>query len=407
MKATNERNFAWIVKGGCIAIAIAVAVILAGCGSGKKEAKNELNVKVINTNGIVREDMVAKAIEQFSQANSGVIVHCTPETVASDITPEDLALQLTDCDAVIFSSLLNEKLRSQTSLFYPIQKRDVEVPPILDVAYAGSTESSFWAMPLLIDPTMMFVKKSNPNDDYSPGDFQSILVRAQMMDKPQPYFVFLTGNPMGLADGIATQQLSYGYEREALHRTPPDVSLTDEEKKGVLSRSLANMKLLMTGSVEERLSEVPQSKDLETFIKSDAYAAYGRYSEYAQLPEDMQNSLFTREPLRNGAPAVPCYAIAVGIPIQAANPALAEKWIDFLLNQMESMSIDQGYLPGMLPANPDQGIGVFARNAAFVPRENSGALSEKIVIDAINGDLGIEEFNRLWRTSYFIPPANL
>ncbi len=150
MKATNGKYSAWITNSGCIVAAIWIAVILAGCGSGEKEAKNELNVKVVNTNGIIREDAIAKAIEQFSSANSGVIVHCTPETVASDITPEDLALQLTGCDAVIFPSLLNEKLRSQSSLFYPIQKREVEIPPILDVAYAGSTESSFWAMPLLI-----------------------------------------------------------------------------------------------------------------------------------------------------------------------------------------------------------------------------------------------------------------
>ncbi|MGC9327932.1 MAG: hypothetical protein ACP5I1_09885, partial [Candidatus Hinthialibacter sp.] len=107
-----------------------------------------------------------------------------------------------------------------------------------------------------------------------------------------------------------------------------------------------------------------------------------------------------------GATAV-CYVIAAGVPVQSANPAMGEDFIRFLQKEVESIAEQQNYLVSKISSDNQKGIGVFPPDAVFVPRESVGALSEKLVIDAINGGLGIHELNSLWMESFFVPSAEL
>lgn len=383
-----------------------IFVLTIGCG-GEKTPPKSLTVKVIDTGGLIREEVFPQIAQQFASTQPGLIVCCTPETVSPDIRTDELSAIFGKGDVVIFPSMLNEKLRTQSNLFYPVQGLNLSLPPVLDLAYAGATESSQWAAPLLVDPMMMFVKKGGQDDTYIPRDWQTIYMRATMMDRPLPYFVFLTGDPLGLADSIALQQFSVGYQTEMLHHTQPEQGVTEEDKRVTYAAALANMKVFITGSVEKRMEQIPQVSNLETFFASGAYVTFARYSAYMRLPETSRALL---EPLmapQSYGPVAPCYAIAAGIPIQSANPSLGEEFIRYLLSQIDQIAGKQNYLVAQLPAETEKGIGIFPRNTVFVIREGMGALSEKVVIDAINGDLGIEDLNQLWRTTFFLPSANL
>lgn len=392
----------------CLIVILALTlVLLTGCG-GEKEAEKPLTlkVKIVNAGGLIDEEAFAQATQQFAAAKSGAIVSCTAETVSPDLKAEELTAQFGQCDVVIYPSLLNKPLRAQANFFYPIQGIEVNLPSCLDLAYAGSTESSRWSIPLLIDPMMMYVKKTSVEDDYIPGDFQTIYMRAKMMEMRQPIITF-PGNPVDLADSIAQLQFAAGYQMEILHHIPAEIGVTESEKWGIYTRALVNMKKFMIEPVEDRLEQIPQVARLDAFVESHSYATMARFSAYKNLPEDMRNRIVPMGIPYTSGPTAVCNAIAAGIPIQSSNPSLGVEYIQYLLGQIDALADRQKYLAAQLPADKEMGIKPLAPNTVFVLREDNGALSEKMVIDAINGDLGIEELDQLWVTSLFIPSANL
>jgi hypothetical protein len=392
----------------CFTVTLALMpVLLTGCGGGKEAEKAlTLNVKIVNVEGLINEDAFAQVVQQFATTKSGAIISCTAETVSPDLKPEELAAQFGQCDVVIYPSLFNKQLRTQSNFFYPIQGIEINLPSFLDLAYAGATESSRWSVPLVVDPMMMYVKKSGVDDDFVPGDWQTIYMRAKMMELRQPVFVF-PSNPVDLADSIAQLQFGAGYQTEILHHTPPEIGVTNLDKQGVYTRAMINMKKFMIEPVENRLEQIPQASGLDAFLESHSFATIARYSSYMNLPENKRNRMAQLGIPYTYGPVSVCNAIAVGIPIQSANPALGVELIQHMVKQIESLAANQKYLGAQLSADKEMGIKPFSSKTVFILREDNGALSEKVVIDAINGDLGIEELDQLWVTSLFIPSANL
>ena len=87
------------------------------------------------------------------------------------------------------------------------------------------------------------------------------------------------------------------------------------------------------------------------------------------------------------------------LPVSRFNPVILFKqkgFIKFLITHLDAIAQEQNLLPAFLPGDEKKGIGVFSRETAFVPRVGSIALSDKIVIDAINEDISISELNDLW-----------
>ncbi|MBN2327851.1 MAG: substrate-binding domain-containing protein [Candidatus Omnitrophica bacterium] len=396
----------WKTVALCAVLGIFASLLLIGCAE-KEEPLKQVNIKIINVNGMIQDDVFPPLAKQYAAAHSDRIVHCTPETASSDIQPDELAGLLTGCDAVVFPSLLNQKCRAQADLFYPIQDMGDSCPPVLDAAYAGTTQNSNWAVPLVLDPVVMIVKKNGPNDENPPSSWSAVTMHAQLFNLKPPHLVFITGDPLSLADSIAFQQFSAGFKADVLHNAEREEGVTEKDQLGIFARSLMNLKPYMADSAQARLQEIPQVKDLQAFFQSNALASFCRYSEYLRLPENLQNQMAVFPLPNNYGPVAVCYVIAAGVPVQSANPAMGEDFIRFLQKEIQSIALKQNYLVSHIPSDNQKGIGVFPPQAVFVPRESGGALSEKLVIDAVNGDLGIHELNSLWMDSFFIPSAHL
>ena len=392
----------------CVLCVVMVCVFLfSGCGKEEKKESVQLNVKIVNVDGMVDETGFSSFVEQFKKSHQDLIVNCASDIVSSDISSDDLSQLIAQSDVVIFPSIVNERIRPQADAFYPLKNINLTVPPVLDAAYAGSLESSYWSVPLLIDPMMMFIKKNNI-DDFMPDDWQTLYMRADMMDRDQPYFVFLTENLWGLADAIATQQLSFGYESKALRNRSPEEGVTEKDLIGIYTRSLVNMKRFMIDAPEDRLTEIPQVKNLKSFLDSDAYATFGRYSEFARLSDADKERLFVRDIPNTFGPISPCIAISAGIPIQSANPAGGEEFVQYLIGRMFDLSNESNMLASSLSSFNELGKNVYKKkDVIFVPRQNNSAISDRIVLDVLNGDVGIVDLNQLWRPSFFIPSSNL
>ncbi len=403
----SDRKASWKWVSGYAFGLFLIALFIGSCTKSTPtppaEVKKNLNIKVLQTAGFLQDESFSQVANQYAQAHPELVVNCTPEVVSPDLAVENLAAQLNQYDVVIFSSVLNEKFRPQTSLFYPIQGIDLEMPPVIDTVYAGSAESSPWALPLLMDPVVVVVKKSGADDAYFPSDWQSILLRAQLLEKKQPYLVFLSEFPTELGDSIASQQFAAGYLRDTLLKTPPEEGITETEQLAACGRALQNMKSLMIDSEQSRVVEIPQVKNLESFIESDAHAAIATYSQYRKLPETARQMLFVRDFPKNFKAISTCALVAIAIPLQSANPSLGEDFIRYVVSQLDSLAAQQNLFPVRMPDNPEKGIGFFERNTVFVPRENANALSDKIVIDTMNGDLKISDLNNLWLPSFYIP----
>ncbi len=384
---------------------VIIPVLMIGCGGASKNIQ-ALNIKIIDVDGELKPDILTSAIEQYKTAHAGLVVNTTFEVVSQDILSNTLTAGFAGCDVVITPSLLNSKFDGLSNVFYPISSAELSIPPSLHAAYeSGSTGNQLWAAPLLLDQFIILVKKSNLNDDYKPGSWLDLQSRALGMDYAQPYLFVQTGRSLGLADFVACQQFAYGYKNLNFHDTPVDPEMTEDDYLGVLGRSLSNMKRFLFESVDDRISTIPQIKDLNKFLSSETYFTIVRYSDYMNLDELSQKRLFILPIPQSGAPVSPCYVTAAGIPIQSGNPVLAEDFIRFLTTQVDALAKVQNQLPALLPTDEKKGIGFYSRETAFVPRVANVALSDKIIIDAINGDISINELNNLWISGFFVPKA--
>ncbi|MGC9328714.1 MAG: hypothetical protein ACP5I1_13850, partial [Candidatus Hinthialibacter sp.] len=119
-----------------------------------------------------------------------------------------------------------------------LQNNNDSCPPVLDVAYAGSTQSTNWALPLVLDPVVLIVKKNGPNDPNPPSNWSAIQMQAQLFEIPPPHLVFTSGDPLSLADGIAFQQFSVGYKADVLHNAEREEGVSIEDQLGIFARSL-------------------------------------------------------------------------------------------------------------------------------------------------------------------------
>jgi hypothetical protein len=400
---TMKRTSVVVLSGLFVFVLVVMPVLMIGCGGASKSAST-LSIKIIDVDGELKPNILNSAIEQYKIAHAGLVVSTTFEIVSSDILSNVLTAGFAGCDVIITPSLLNSKFEGLSNVFYPVSSAELSIPPSLDNAYkSGSTADQLWSAPLLLDPFVIVARKSNLNDTYKPISWLSLSARAKSMDYAQPYFLIQTGRSLGMADFVACQQFAYGYKNSNFHDTPTDSELSEDDQLAILGQSLANMKRFLFELSDDRISSIPQIKNLGKFISSEAYFTIARYSDYMNLDELSRKRLFAIAIPQAAAPVASCYVTAAGIPIQSGNPALAEDFIKFLITQIDSISKEQNQLPALLPADEKKGIGFYLRETAFVPRVGSVALSDKIVIDAINGEITIRELNDLWDSSFCIP----
>lgn len=380
-----------------------LAGLMVGLYACTKQEQIVLRVSILNTANEVNPDIVRQLAEAYQKNHKGLIVSCTPETVSRDITANELVAKLSEHDIVIFPSIFNSMLRKQANSFYPVRVDENEKPaPVLNMAYAAGSAETRWAQPLFVDPVGIVAKKG---DGIDTSTWQLLRVSGKFYKRdhpePQPILVCLEDDPLLLADTFAAYLLSYGYKRDLLHRIPLESGVSLEVDMRRLQRSFESLKRFMLENSGERLTSLPVVGNLNEFVESKAFMTLARYSDYMKLEDGLKRQvMFDQLPYEYKA-SIPVYGVAAGVSIESKHPAQAEDFIAYLSNQAETIATQSNGLPLHRYSNGNQ------TEIALIPRENTQPVSLKSVIDAINGDLEIVEFCRLWSEGYFLPDTSI
>ena len=137
---------------------VCVGLFTGSCGS--KKAPETLTIKIIKTSGEVEPEIFAQAVRNFGSTHPGLILSASTEIIETDTPETAAAAMLAKSDVLIFSTLLNTKLRNQAEAYYPLSATEAVIPHLFDRAYAAAAPSTIWAMPLVLDPMVMVYKNS-------------------------------------------------------------------------------------------------------------------------------------------------------------------------------------------------------------------------------------------------------
>lgn len=278
------------------------------------------------------------------------------------------------------------------------------VPEVFDQAYAmAEDDQSLWAVPFLFDPVVMVMKKQATRlvGDASPPETwgKLNLISAQALNNgfPMPHLVFLTGDPLLLADSLTTLQFAVGMGEISASEEDLEIILDNEER--ALQDSLSYLRNYMTPD-EEDLTSLPQLQDMQGFMDSKAILTLARYSSVLRLGEAVRNqlhlTLFTGDFEKI---LVPTYGYAAAVPLNASSPQAGQAFVRYLLEQANGdahLSLDQ-------IQSPDQKW--LTHVTHFLPRENPTSVNQKWVIDALNGSLRLSDYTNIWKKAYFFPES--
>ncbi len=404
----RSELFSYSIKHSALYLLPLCALISLFLCCGKEEKPpEELTLKILNIDGELKPEVFIQSASEYVAAVPDLILNTSTEIITADISSDELRSHLAKTDVVIFPSLVQKKLHSLPNAFYPVSVTASELPRVLDSAYAGSAPDSYWAVPLLLDPILMVIKEQAiKNYQKNPSSWADLSGMRSLWPESKPHLLFLTGYPLSVADSLAAQQLARGYEKELIQAVPLEMDITQKEIQEVLERGFLNLKRNFFKDVDEKMMELPQVSDLSAFVESNAFYTFARRSSYVALPEFLKQQLRVRITFYNYKPTAPCYVIAAALPLDAAHPAQAEDFIQFLLDHLEEIEKAHGY-HATWPQSGEKQVDQYPADTVFVPRIQSVIVGQKAVIDTFNGTMRLQELNDIWMKGLFIPSSGV
>lgn len=398
--------FAAVARAGWMAGLL--SLLMVSCGKEEVPPVVEtIRVTLLDVRNEGRVDVYQDLARQFTESHPGAVVECVTRTVNPEEPNRDPAGWLADTDVVIFPSYLNSVFRDQPNTFYPITREEADIPSVIQLAYAESAPPSYWAMPLVIDPYVLVIKKREAGESSPPSDWPAILFNATLYKQIKrlagpPLFVFLSRDPMSLADSVAAHQLAFGYGRDFLHGMPFEPDVTPEINRENLNRALRNLKLFIQEDPAAAVAELPKAEDLEDFVRNEPFVTIAKLSRFRALPEETRNALFAIPLPTPYKHSVACHVTAAGVPIGAEKPALGEQWIAFLRESVDPLAERMGVLPARTGGGGVAGE-VYPPDTIYILRENTKTLTAQNLIDALNGGFDKEELEKMWTAAFYFP----
>ena len=375
----------------------------------EEQPKERLNVIILNCADELKGDLFRQTAQDYAKAHPDLIVGATVETVEPGASLSEILEHLKEADVALFPSVLNGACRTRLESFYPLSATEAVIPPLLDTAYAGQQADTGWAAPLMIDPVVMVTKKTavqSSGEEMPPSTWPNIELMGGLAvstgNGSYPLFRFIWRGGCGLTDSIAAHQLALGYDKFSLHK---DIEKPREvwDESTVLTRGLKVFKQLM--DEENPIEKIPDVKTLEAFLETKSIITFARYSAYRSLPEPMRDQVFVTSIPSPDKMSVICYAAAAAVPITAGNPERAKEFIHNLLSKQDSLSESHGCLPARWPW---EGVPLnYPSDTIFILRENLLSAPDNIVIDVLNGNLDILEFDQYWKPGFFFSAGNV
>lgn len=367
--------------------------------------QENFGVRIVSIPGQIDAEAYKSVIAGFKSSNPNLIMEVTAEATAIDAFSKDPLSMIKGTDVLVFPSIVTSTLQSQKSAFYPQSATETTTYKTITPAFAA--EKGLWAVPLTLDPVVMIAKKNAFNligEDGSNFNWNKILIVSNMsLEKgvKKPHLVFTTGRLEGLTDSIAALEFAFGFAQDPINSATDFTSTMNQLSLAkVMQASNKGLETFMIAK-DETLKEIPQVETLSAFVSNpNAIFTIARLSDYFALPADQQNQL-SFAPAGTDHPVIPCYGVAVAVPLEAKYPARAKEFIKFLNDKMGELAQKSH----TLPANPQipQAWQVFSKDSLPQIRINNKNIDSKLALEILSGTDKILLANMKWLPAFSVP----
>lgn len=312
------------------------ALIAGGCSQSEDEPQIEqtpepqvdtLSVTWLQTSE-QPVDAIKTAFEEYVSGLEETELVFSAQVLSISPTAAEVMQAANQSDIVLFSSELNQQIRSQQAAFHPIEwGESYEPPAYLDAAYAASEPSTGWALPIALDPIVMIQKKdaalaigeNGPLTSWEEINLINQLERRNGVTSP--IWGFINNYPASLTDSLIAYYLTLGVQP-----LPPDLARHWTGKVKAASELHA---ALLKSDPDQELAEVPVLPSIEAFVRSNVYFAFTRHSLIQdELKNDIPDTILVASLPRSDGSDTFAYALSAAIPLQASNPDGAKAWVE-------------------------------------------------------------------------------
>lgn len=417
----------------CFGIAISM-LVLAGCGGGTEStepsqpasqpqtqanqqpaAKDQtIRVVAMQVGSELNPEALETMVTEYASSRDTITVEFSV-VQADPSQPQSIPKALENADLAIFSSLLHSALRPRIESFYPIPANDETsaLPSTLPAVYASMEQSAHWAVPLVLDPVVMVMKRDMANRIGEPVPVES-WAKIQLMKTVTtqggiwPQMGVVTSTPLAIADSAAVLALGYGFHANHLRSDWTQEMLPVDRMMDVQAMGFAGLGRTLVDPTEgdSLIQELPVYPTLTDFLDSEAQFTFVRYSAWlAENPELKSSSFSMIAPGPQGKSTV-VYALSAAVPMTSSAPDAAANVVRYLQDNASAIAEAHSMFDPYSMGSAISELNLDASTAILV-RENATGIESDLFLGMLRGIAEISDFNTRWSTGFYVPESSL